>query len=94
MAKVATKKTGLAFITAMAAIFATATNAQIEEVFVTATKRAESAQSVGMAIDAYSSEKMAEYVLVCSGRLLLYPFCTFHCIETAVWPLLLPQSTE
>ena len=61
MAKVATKKTGLAFSTAMAAIFATATNAQIEEVFVTATKRAESAQSVGMAIDAYSSEKMAEF---------------------------------
>ena len=59
MAKVATKKTGLAFITAM--VFATGTNAQIEEVFVTATKRAESAQSVGMAIDAYSSEKMAEF---------------------------------
>lgn len=34
--------------------------AQLEEVIVTATKRAESVQSVGMAIDAYSADKMAE----------------------------------
>ena len=34
--------------------------AQLEEVIVTATKRAESVQSIGMAIDAYSADKMAE----------------------------------
>lgn len=35
--------------------------AQLEEVIVTATKRAESVQSIGMAIDAYSADKMAEF---------------------------------
>lgn len=55
------KKTGVITAAVMAAMAASTATAQIEEVIVTATKRAESAQSVGMAIDAYSSEKMAEF---------------------------------
>lgn len=44
----------------LASGFVPSTLAQLEEVIVTATKRAESVQSIGMAIDAYSADKMAE----------------------------------